>query len=207
MAVSRQQIVVDLDGVRGSIQEFAEASDGRRVARIELETGASVSVSSDLLHLEEDGGYSIPERWPQVVRESATGLELPVVQEDASIAVRHMQHHVRVRRKVVTEQRTLETPVWTEDVQIERIPRDEFVQHMPEARQDGDALVIPVIEQVAVVENRLRLREEIRIRVVRREHVDRRTIAVRRHEVEIDRQGETPASPAHSNLDDKGELP
>jgi hypothetical protein len=56
-------------------------------------------------------------------------------------------------------------------VQIDRI-----VAEPPVQRQEGDTLILPVVEEVLVVEKRLMLREEIRI-TRRREQVEQvRTI-------------------------------
>ncbi len=56
-------------------------------------------------------------------------------------------------------------------VSVSRIPVGRVVDRMPESRQDGDTLIVPVVEEVAVI--RFLIREEI--------HVTR-TISTRRHQ-------------------------
>jgi stress response protein YsnF len=55
------------------------------------------------------------------------------------------------------------------------------VAEAPAPYEDGDTLVVPVVEEVLVVEKRLRVREEIRIR---------RRVATRRETFETDRRKE-----------------
>ncbi|CAO3403382.1 DUF2382 domain-containing protein [Azospirillum palustre] len=73
------------------------------------------------------------------------------------------------------------------DVEVERVPIGRFVDGPIPNRQDGDTTVISVIEEVATVEVRLKLVEEVRI--TRRTTISRMTdtVTLRRQEVVIDR--------------------
>lgn len=210
MAVRRSSTVIDREGTRGTVREFISEGDDA-IAVVELDGGVHVLVPAVLLHL-EDGGYSVPVRWSLFATSSPRGLSIPVLREDLAVGVRtRTRERVRVRRRVVTETREVQTPVWTERVEIEHVAKDEVVERMPEARQEGDVLIVPIVEEVAVVETRLRLREEVRIRLVREKRLDRRTIPLRHHEVEIERElepdvAEAPAAPGAFH-DGKGEEP
>ena len=197
MAVRRSSTVIDREGTRGEIREFLNEGDDA-VAVVELAGGAHALVPAVLLHL-EDGYYSIPVRWSLFASTSPRGVTVPVLREDLAVGVRtRTLERVKVRRRIVNETREVVTPVWSERVEVERIPKDELVTRMPEARQEGDVLIVPVVEEVAVVETRLRLREEVRIRLVREKRLDRRTIPLRRHEVEIEREPEPDTAAAHA---------
>ena len=50
-----------------------------------------------------------------------------------------------------------------DEVTIERVAVDRPVESAPEPRQEGETLIIPVVEEVIVTETRLVVREEIRI--------------------------------------------
>ena len=50
-----------------------------------------------------------------------------------------------------------------EHIEIERVSINEFVPGPVSVRQEGDVTVVPVVEEVLVVEKRLMLREEIRL--------------------------------------------
>lgn len=186
MAIRRTGKVVDQDGVRGLVRDFV----GDDVV-VELEGGSSVAFPSNLLHIDDDGGYTIVGSWRQFLTQATSGVRIPVIEERLVTGVRRVPGEtVRVRRRVVTEHKKVETPVWREHIVVERIEKDELVERAPEPRQDGDTLVIACVEEVAVVEKRLRLRAEIRIRVVREKTVEVTAVELRRHELEIERDGE-----------------
>jgi stress response protein YsnF len=75
-----------------------------------------------------------------------------------------------------------------DDVRIERVPVDRFIDKPAAPRYEGDVLVIPVMEEVIVVTRRLRLIEEVRIdpKVVTGRH--RETVPVRRQRIEVERR-------------------
>jgi len=80
----------------------------------------------------------------------------------------------------------VEADLSVETLEVERIPIGRFVDGPIPDRQDGDTTVISVIEEVAVVEVRLKLVEEVRItrRTTSRKMTDH--VTVRRQEVVID---------------------
>lgn len=113
---------------------------------------------------------------------------VPVVEETLRVAAQAVptgrvivSKHVRVADEVV------DVPLAREEVSIERIPRGELVEAPPPVREEGDATIVPVLEEVLVVEKRLRLREELRITRRRREERHVRRVALRREDVTVER--------------------
>jgi uncharacterized protein (TIGR02271 family) len=113
---------------------------------------------------------------------------IPLAEEQVSITKREVEHervqvHVRVdeRHEVVTEQ------LLRDDVEIERVPRNVPLSELPNVRLEGSTTIIPVFEEVLVVEKRLMLVEEIHVR--RRSGTEERQIPVtlRREEARIER--------------------
>lgn len=94
---------------------------------------------------------------------------------------------VRVRRHVETHDETVEVALARERADVERVPVGAFVDEAPPVRREGDVLVVPVVEEVLVVETRLRLVEEVRVSLVRSEEPHTETHALRRSRVEVDR--------------------
>lgn len=80
-----------------------------------------------------------------------------------------------------------------ERVEIERVAVGRPVSAIPEVREEGDVTVFPVVEEVLVVERRLVLKEEIRVRRVRVEGRHRETVILREQEAVVTR---TPAEPS-----------
>jgi uncharacterized protein (TIGR02271 family) len=190
VAIRRKPIVVDEAGIPGHIREFVVDEAGTAAVTIELKNGQRLTLPAELLRHHDNGGYGVQARWTQFT--SSHALDLPVVAEEVTVAVRTVdRERLRIRRQVVTDQQTIETPLIEEHILVERIPCDTFVDRMPEARREGDTLIVPCVEEVAVVEKRLRVREEVRIRVVREQRIDRRTVPVRRHDIQIERESGT----------------
>lgn len=91
-----------------------------------------------------------------------TGV-LPLHEEVATVAKRTVERSARIDKRVRTRTEQIETLLRRERPTIERIPINREVSEVPAVRQEGDTLVIPVLEEIAVVERRMVLREEIRI--------------------------------------------
>ena len=92
---------------------------------------------------------------------------------------------------VTTETRdhAVDAVLTSSQVEVRHVPVDRIVDRMPQSRQDGDTLVIPVVEEVMVV--RYRIREEI--------HVIR-TTRTRRHQDTVSLRAER-AVVTRSNVD------
>ena len=71
---------------------------------------------------------------------------------------------VRVTTHVTERIEIVDEPLRREEVQVERIPINRQVFETPQPRQEGDSWVIPILEEVLVVEKKLFLKEEVRIR-------------------------------------------
>ncbi len=95
----------------------------------------------------------------------------------------------RVRISTVTRQE--EVPVdellRQESVEVERKTLNRPVDKMPPVREEGDTLVIPVVEEVLVVERRLILREEVRVRRTQQTTRHQEQVKIRKQEVQITR--------------------
>ena len=93
---------------------------------------------------------------------------LPLIAEEAIAHVHEVD-----RGKLIIDKRVEMVPheakvdVGTDRVEIERVPINKEVETAPETRQEGDTLIVPVIEEVLVVTKRFRIIEEVHVRKVR----------------------------------------
>ena len=85
------------------------------------------------------------------------------------------------------DETVIDEPVATETVEVERVPLDRWVEGPVPVRQEGDTTIITLLEEVVVVEKRLRATEEVRI--TKRQEVERHaeTVSLRREEAVIER--------------------
>ena len=70
---------------------------------------------------------------------------------------------VRLRKRVHEDEEVLDVPVQTEAIEVERVPVGRWLDAPADVRHEGDTTVYPVVEEVLVVEKRLRLVEEVRV--------------------------------------------
>ena len=92
----------------------------------------------------------------------------------------------------VTERdETVEALLTRQDVTVERVPIGTMVQSVPPVRQDGDTVIVPVLEEVLVTETRLILREELHIRIGVTRHAEQQVVRLRREEAEIETRNPT----------------
>jgi uncharacterized protein (TIGR02271 family) len=115
-------------------------------------------------------------------------IVIPLLAEEVSVAKRQI---VTGRVEVATLCREREGLVDEllshEDVEIERTPVGKTVEQAPRIREEGDTIIIPVVEEILVVERRLLLKEEVRVRRVRRAERHRERVNVRRQDVVVTR--------------------
>ena len=114
---------------------------------------------------------------------------IPLVEEQVHVSKRAVETG-RVRVRTITEERQalVRDELVKGEVQVERVTLDIPVDDMPDVRTEGDTIVVPVVEEVLVVEKRLILREEIRIR--RLAHVEpfQQEVTLRSQQAVIERQ-------------------
>jgi len=80
---------------------------------------------------------------------------------------------IQVRTIVESFDKIARATLEGEQIEVTRVPIGEEMQMVPEQRTEGDVLIIPVVEEMLVVEKRLVLKEELHIRRLRtREDVE-----------------------------------
>lgn len=130
-------------------------------------------------------------------------IVLPVVEEQVHVGVRQVDTGSGVRiHKTVTEQPFhIDQALLRDAVDVKRVPIDRIVAlaDAPSARQEGDTLIVPVLEEILVVEKRLRIKEEVHItRSARTEqYVD--TVLLRTEHVAVERFGDSPGPEVNPN--------
>lgn len=118
-------------------------------------------------------------------------VTIPVVEESASVAKRTVETgQVRVALSTDVEQVLVRETLRGRRVEVERVAIGRTLaegESPPGTREEGDTLVIPVVEETAVVVKRLVLREEVRLRFVPTEAAFEEEVAVRRQRATVER--------------------
>jgi uncharacterized protein (TIGR02271 family) len=99
---------------------------------------------------------------------------LPLVEEELRIEKRSLvTGKVRVRSVVDEVQEVARATLEGEQVEVIRVPVEREVAERPLVRQEGDVTIVPLLEEILVVEKKLVLREELHIRrLITREDVE-----------------------------------
>lgn len=99
---------------------------------------------------------------------------VPLVDEQATVHKRTVETgRVRVRTIVDEHQALVQEDLLRDEVRVERVPVDREIEVVPDIRYEGETIIIPVVEEVLVVEKRLVLKEELHIhRHAHLEHVE-----------------------------------
>lgn len=113
---------------------------------------------------------------------------VPVIEETVEVQKRTVERGVvRVHKHVTEHEEVLSDTLMRETVEVERVPINQIVQSTGGVRQEGDIVIIPVYEEVAVVEKRLMLKEEIRLHMQRASEEWSERVVLRNEEIEIER--------------------
>jgi uncharacterized protein (TIGR02271 family) len=161
--------------------------DNGQTVRIPLER-IDPARSTDRLIVLRDGST---EEGPEPASERVT---IPLASEEL---VPHLHNvakgRVLVHKRVETTPVAEDIEVEYDEVDVERVAVHRDVDAMPPVRHEGDTMIVPVVEEVLVVEKRLHLVEELRI--TRRRVTDVETVRdeLRREVVEIEEVDNTEA--------------
>ncbi len=115
----------------------------------------------------EDIEKAVPVPGEALRSEPRTASEevIPLVEETATVGKRQVvTGRVRVQTVTDTIEEIAQANVQRETVEVTRVPIDRMVDTAPEVRTEGDLTILPVVEEVLVLEKRLRLKEELHIR-------------------------------------------
>jgi uncharacterized protein (TIGR02271 family) len=151
-------------------------------AREESGGGAGLAIVGDSGMADSDARSLAKERdSPQSQTSSSTDREsapppqalpgddetLKLLAEEISVD-RHEVETCRVGVKRVTLEReeVVDVPITREQVVVERVPVGLRIDAIPAIRHDGDTIIIPVVEEVLIVERRLMLKEEFHVKRV-----------------------------------------
>ena len=90
---------------------------------------------------------------------------IPLAEEELRVDERTVTTGmVRVRTVVDVETELARATLDGEAVEVTRVPVDRMVDQPPAIRTDDDVTIIPIVEEVLVVEKRLVLKEELHVR-------------------------------------------
>lgn len=185
--------VIGKDGLRGTVEAQSRhmvGQDGQIV--LQLDDGQRVLVPGDVLERQDDGTFYLPlgraDLQPANHTVKPEHLVVPLIDEQLRIHKRKVDTgRVQVHKRVREREEVVDEPLMQEDVEVERVSVNQPVDGPVPVRYEGDTVIVPLLEEVLVVEKRLILREELHITRRRREIREVQRVTLRTEEGLVER--------------------
>lgn len=135
----------------------------------------------------EEFRYS--ENSPSLEAENSARITIPVIEEQIVVDKKVVETgQVTFSKKIKEFVEAVEIPLSQEEVVIKRVSKNELVDVMPpSSRYEGDVMIVSVLKEVAVVEKRMMLVEEIHISKIKSEKTETQEVTLRKEEVNVTR--------------------
>jgi len=186
-----------VDGPLGVISSRSEDPDGR--ITIVGQNGQEVLVPISVLAPQSDGSWSIGLSMADLSAEPsglvplthvAAGRDavVPVIAEELDVDKRQVRTGgVRVHKLIHAHDEVVSMPLTRDHVDVRRVVIGRDVDAPLPIRREGDTLIVPVVEEVLIVEKRWRLKEELHVtrRTITEQHEE--TVTLQREEAVIQR--------------------
>jgi len=195
--------------------EAAAAGNGSTQLLVRWQSGEQTLLPQELLQRQEDGRYRLVYSMQRLLAEysgtvpansalansqltSSRGaanigniatkpeLVVPIVKEQIAVKTRTVETgRIQIQKSVEERVEVVDQLLFEEEVQIERVPLNRPITEAVAPYYDEDTLVIPVVEEVLVVQKQLVLREEIRVKKVRKELHEPQEVRLRSEVVNV----------------------
>lgn len=113
---------------------------------------------------------------------------IPLVEERARVSKRRRATgRVTIKLQTTEESGVLEEAITRESAEIVRTPMDRIVKRAPSIRVEDGVVIVPVIEEELVVRKRLRLKEELRVKLISEVEPVQIPVVLRRNQATVSR--------------------
>jgi len=148
------------------------------------------------LELHEGGNYRLPFAFDRLPRDLNDKHVIRRVEEELQVGKRVVDagSGVRIHKTVTEREQLIDLPLMHDELQVQHVEvgKDLAKSDIPVTRYEGDTLIIPILEEVLVVETRLRLKEEVRITKRQREKHIPQTVVLKSEQISVERFEEWP---------------
>jgi uncharacterized protein (TIGR02271 family) len=198
------------DGQQGTVVQRITTAAAAPQLVIAFADGSQLVVPEDVLIAQPDGTYHLRLNQTALVKEvtKASGVEeplvVPVVAEELTVEKRQVTRGtVRIHTRVETHEEVVDEPLLHEEITVERVPVNALVEgEAPIPHYENEVFVIPILEEVLVVQKRLLLKEEVRVTRRSTTMSKPQQVTLRREVVEIERIA--PSEPSASTTEASG---
>jgi len=207
-------LIVDKNGLHGQVSQMEQVPFlGDKQVLVRFESGQQVLVPREMLIPQEAGHYYLPVSVEELqvdtnaykhkdATETNTDTDtivedtdstsnaqlrvIPIVEERVNVQKRVREvGTVEIRKTVHERTEVVDEPLNSEDVEIERVAVNRIVEEPIPIRNEGDTMIISLLEEVLVIEKRLLLREEVHIKRVHTVVHEPQEVLLREERVEV----------------------
>lgn len=115
-------------------------------------------------------------------------IVIPVIEEEAFLGKEVVETgRVLISKRVNQSEEIVDVPLFSEQVTVERVPVNRYVDVAPAVRHEGDTMIIPVVQEQLVMQKRLVLVEELRVKKQIVETHQPQSVTLRKEQVEVKR--------------------
>jgi|GEM_PF-1170228 len=132
--------------------------------------------------------------------ESASSEQvIPVISEKLKVHKRNVEtgKGVRVRKTLSEREQIVDQPLVREEVTVERVEINEVIEdsEIPTTRYEGETTIVPILEEILIIEKCTVLKGEVRITRHRREVREPQKVVLQTDEVSVERFDESVDAP------------
>lgn len=111
---------------------------------------------------------------------------VPLLAEEVAVAKQVVETgRVQVTRVTHEREQLIDELLARVTAEVTRVRVGQHVDMMPAVREEGDTIVIPIVEEVLVVERRLFLKEEVHVRRVTSTERHQESVTLRHHKAVV----------------------
>jgi uncharacterized protein (TIGR02271 family) len=189
-------IVYGKDGLRGAVVPGSPSTQHDSSQwLIQLDSGQRLLVPAEHFIQQEDGSYYLPLSCTEIEQQldlsdahAGDRLVIPVIADELDVQTQVVETgKVRVTKVVHERETVVDEPLFHDEVEVEHISVNRAVEGPISIRYEDDTLIVPIMEEVLVVQKQLILNEEIHIRKRRIETHHPQQVTLRREEAYTDR--------------------
>lgn len=115
-------------------------------------------------------------------------IVLPVLEEEiVSIKQNKITCRVKIDIETIETEHLENVQLFHQTIEITHKPIGQIVETAPEIRQEGQTMIIPVIEEIAVIVKKLFLKEEIHIHQSQTSENKKISLSLKKQQVKIER--------------------
>jgi len=188
-------IVYGKDGLRGAVVPISQSNqnDASQLL-VQLDNGQRLLVPVEHFVQQQDGSYYLPLSLMEVEQyihrpddHAEEKLVIPVIAEELEVQKQVVEtRKVRISKVTHENETVVDEPLFRDEVEVERVLVNRPVEEPLTVRYEDDTMIVPIMEEVLVVQKQLMLKEELRIRKRHVETHQPQQATLRREEAHIE---------------------